>query len=107
VDPASGVRGYRLAGIMAATRHGFALVEQVHADPRADPRPVPVGLRDRVLKRLAVHKAGAVLEDDLTLLMLRRDRSWRFRSLDREPSFVHPRAAWPARWFGRPWWIRG
>jgi hypothetical protein len=32
-----------------------------------------VDLRDRVMGRLDRHRAGAVLEDDLTLLMLRRN----------------------------------
>jgi anti-anti-sigma regulatory factor len=44
VDAASGIRVYRLAGVLTDSRDTFTFIEQVRTELRSDPRPVLLDL---------------------------------------------------------------
>jgi anti-anti-sigma factor len=46
VDKGSGIRVYRLAGVLTDSRDSFTFIEQVRAELRSDPRPVLLDLRE-------------------------------------------------------------
>ena len=46
VDAASGIRVYRLTGVLTDSRDAYTLIEQVRAEVRSDPHPVLLNLAE-------------------------------------------------------------